>query len=74
MLRTFPLRLDCTDLEYDTGYIDRQAEDEGAGLREAVRPKASLGGALAFLAGRMRRETGGDAVTAVGKVLVRPSH
>ncbi|MBP8302172.1 MAG: MaoC family dehydratase [Planctomycetes bacterium] len=37
----------------------------------AVREKASLGGDLVFLAGRVRDERGEDAVKAVGKVLVR---
>lgn len=37
----------------------------------AVREKASLGGDLVFLAGRVREESGDDAVKAVGKVLVR---
>jgi len=36
----------------------------------AVRTKPSLGGELAFLAGRVRNGAGEDAVKAVGKVLV----
>jgi hypothetical protein len=36
----------------------------------AVRAKESLGGELAFLAGRVRNNAGEDAVKAVGKVLV----
>lgn len=36
----------------------------------AVRAKESLGGTLAFLAGRVRNAAGEDAVKAVGKVLV----
>lgn len=36
----------------------------------AVRTKASLGGELAFLAGRARLASGEDAVRAVGKVLI----
>lgn len=37
----------------------------------AVRPKASLGGQLVFLAGGVRDDAGRDAVKSVGKVLVR---
>lgn len=37
----------------------------------AVRPKASLRGEIVFLAGRVRSQAQGDAVKAVGKVLVR---
>lgn len=36
----------------------------------AVRPHAGLGGDLAFLVGRVRAADGGEAVRAVGKVLV----